>query len=239
MHPSPRRAAASRTVRYAPTLAAVALVALFLAAAHWQYSRMHEKQALRAQLDAAIASPAIELPHGVDDWSALRYQPVLLAGRYDARHQILIDNRIDEGRVGYHVVTPLLLRDGRAVLVDRGFVPRGATLGDVPVVPVAAGDVEVRGRIELPGRYFELGHPVPVGNVWQNLDPARFSTATGVAVMPVIIEQDPSDARGDGLARNWPAPDLGVDKHRSYMLQWIAFAGVIVALWVWFNFLRK
>jgi surfeit locus 1 family protein len=239
MHETPLRAPQSRVVRQLPTLAAIALIALFLAAAHWQYTRMHEKQALRAQLDAAAASPAIELPHGVEDWSTLRYQPVRLAGQYDARHQILIDNRIDAGRVGYHVVTPLMLQDGRAVLVDRGFIAEGASRSDVPVVPVAAGDVEVRGRIELPARYFELGHAEPVGSVWQNLDPARFTAATGVAVLPIIIEQDAADARGDGLARNWPAPDLGIDKHRSYMLQWIAFAGVIATLWVWFRFFRK
>jgi surfeit locus 1 family protein len=125
------------------------------------------------------------------------------------------------------------------VLVDRGFIAEGASRSDVPVVPVAAGEVEVRGRIALPGRYIELTHAAPVGSVWQNLDPARFSAATGVAVLPIVIEQDAADARGDGLARNWPAPDLGIDKHRSYMLQWIAFAGVIATLWVWFRFFRK
>ena len=90
-----------------------------------------------------------------------------------------------------------------------------------------------------PGRYIELTHAAPVGSVWQNLDPGRFTAATGLAVLPIVIEQDAGDARGDGLIRNWPPPDLGIDAHRSYMLQWIAFAGVIVALWVWFNFLRK
>ena len=217
----------------------MALIALFLAAAHWQYTRMQEKQALRAQLDAAAALPAAALPQGVDDWSALRYTKVRLAGHFDARHQILIDNRIDQGRVGYHVVTPLVLDDGRAVLVDRGFIAKGLTRSDVPVVPVAAGDVDVSGRIVTPARYFELGHPVPAGNVWQNLDPARFSAVTGVAVLPIVIEQDAADARGDGLARNWPAPDLGIDKHWSYMLQWIAFAGLVAGLWVWFRVLRK
>jgi surfeit locus 1 family protein len=235
----PKGARASRIVRWLPSVAAFALIALFLSAAHWQHSRMLEKEALRAQLDAATASGAIELPRSVGDWSKLRYQPVHVGGRFDARNQILIDNKVDAGRVGYHVVTPLLLRDGRAVLVDRGFVAQGASRRDVPVVPVAVGEVEVRGRIELPARYFELGHPVPVGNVWQNLDPAKFTAATGVAVLPVIIEQDAGDARGDGLVRDWPAPDLGIDQHRGYMLQWIAFAAVVAALWIWFQFLRR
>jgi surfeit locus 1 family protein len=238
MPPLSRRAPASRTARYVPTLAAMTLIVLFLCAAYWQYTRMDDKLRQRAALDTATAAAPIALPHGVDDWSTLRFRRVRLAGHYDAAHQILIDNRIDDGHVGYHVVTPFVLDDGRAVLVDRGFVPRGATRSDVPVVPVAKGDVEVRGRIELPRRYFELGHPVPVGNVWQNLDPAKFAAATGLDVPPIVIEQD-GDASGDGLVRNWPPPDFGVDTNRSYMLQWIAFAAVVAGLWFWFRVLRK
>ncbi|HEY5365444.1 MAG TPA: SURF1 family protein [Casimicrobiaceae bacterium] len=234
-----QRRSAERRVGRVPTLAAAALIVLFLCAAYWQYTRMHGKEVLRAALDAATAAPPIDLPQGVDDWAALRFRPVLLTGRYDAAHQILIDNRIDDGRVGYHVVTPLDLRDGRTVLVDRGFVARGATRADLPAAPVAAGEVAVRGRIELPGRYFELGKTVPERNVWQNLDPARFAAATGIAVPPIVIEEDAADAKGDGLARNWPAPDFGIETNRSYMMQWIAFAAVIAGLWVWFRFLRK
>ncbi|MEO8848391.1 MAG: SURF1 family protein [Casimicrobiaceae bacterium] len=235
---TPQREIAHRGVGRVPTLAAAALVALFLCAAYWQHARMQGKEVLRAKLEAARAMPAIDLPQQVTDWSTWRFQPVALAGHYDSRHQILIDNRIEQGRVGYHVVTPLLLHDGRSVLVDRGFVPRGASRSDVPQPAVEAGDVVVHGRIQLPGRYLEFGTAAPEGSVWQNLDPARFAAATGIAVLPVIIEQDSQDAH-DGLVRNWPPPDFGVDTNRSYMLQWIAFAVVVAGLWVGFRFFRK
>jgi surfeit locus 1 family protein len=98
----------------------------------------------------------------------------------------------------------------------------------------------VRGRIYLPGRYLELaGGKPPPGNVWQNLDPARFAAATGVAVLPIVVLQDARDAPGDGLARNWPAPDAGVDMHRSYMLQWLAFAALTLGLWIWHQVWRR
>jgi surfeit locus 1 family protein len=176
----------------------------------------------------------------VTDWSTLRFRPVTLTGRYDVAHQVLIDNRIDAGRVGFHVVTPLVLDDGRAVLVNRGFVAARPTRAELPVVPAPAGELTVRGRIDLPGRYLELaGSKPPPGNVWQNLDPARFAAATGVAVLPIVVLQDARDAPGDGLARNWPAPDAGVDMHRSYMLQWLAFAALTLGLWVWHQGWRR
>ncbi len=226
----------SRGVGRAPTLAACVLIVLFLAAAFWQYTRMQAKEALQAKLETGTAQAAVDLPRDVGDWSGWRYRRVQLSGRYDAPHQILIDNRTDEGRVGYHVVTPLKLQDGRAVLVDRGFVAQRGPRSNVPEVPVADGDVVVRGRITLPGRYLELGHAAPEGRVWQNLDPGRYAAATGLRVLPIVIEEDADDVRGDGLRRNWPAADLGIDTNRSYMLQWIAFALVVAGLWTWFRF---
>jgi surfeit locus 1 family protein len=80
--------------------------------------------------------------------------------------------------------------------------------------------------------YVELARSAPERGVWQNLDPARFTQATGLAVPPVVIEA--IGGAGDGLAREWPRPDSGANKHRMYMLQWYAFAVIVAGLWAWF-----
>ena len=59
----------------------------------------------------------------------------------------------------------------------------------LPNVPPAGGMVTVRGRLNMPpAGYFELGRAAPDGPVWQNLDPQRFAEATGVAVLPIVVE---------------------------------------------------
>jgi hypothetical protein len=87
-------------------------------------------------------------------------------------------------------------------------------------------------EIALPATgFFELATEPATGPVWQNLDPARFIAATGVPVMPVMIEATaaPIGSEGDdGLVRDWPAPDFGVDKHRIYSVQWYSFAGLAI-----------
>ncbi len=245
--PNPIDAAAARAPRrfrpaLLPTLAMVAAVVVCVAAGRWQQGRMHAKEALRAQLDAAARMPAVELsalPRAAD-WPALRYRQVVAAGIYRAPVQILVDNRIHDGRAGYHVVTPLELRDGRTVLVNRGWVAQGASRAVLPAVPPPSGQVTVEGRIELPAAgYFELEREAGTGPVWQNLDPARFAAATGVDVLPVVIEQTAAPAPGDGLVRDWPAPDFGVDRHRIYMVQWYAFAALAFALWLILNLRRS
>ncbi len=223
--------------RLLPTLAMAAVVALCIAAGNWQRGRMAQKEALGERLAAAMAAPAVAMPAGADDWSAWRFRQVELAGRYDEPRQILIDNKVYAGRAGYHVVTPLLLADGRAVLVNRGFATGGATRRELPESRPPAGEVRVTGRINLPSLdYVELAQAPPQGVVWQNLDPARYSAATGLAVLPIVVEATAGD---DGLVRDWPRPDAGTEKHRIYMLQWYAFAALAFGLWAWFTLIRR
>jgi cytochrome oxidase assembly protein ShyY1 len=79
----------------------------------------------------------------------------------------------------------------------------------------------------------------PAGAVWQNLDPARFVAATGVEVLPVMIEATRAPVPDDGLVRDWPAPDFGVEKHRIYMLQWYALAALAIVLWLVVHLWRR
>ncbi len=222
-----------------PTLATVVAVVVCIAAGHWQQGRMQGKQALRARFDAASRMAPVTLvgPSDGDDWTSLRYRTVIVAGVYRARSQIFIDNRVHAGRAGYHAVAPLELADGRVVLVNRGWVAQRASRAELPDVPPPAGTVTVEGRIGIPAAgYLELKREDAAGSVWQNLDPARFGAATGVAVLPVVIEQTAPPVPDDGLVRDWPAPDFGIDKHRIYMVQWYAFAALALVLWLALNF---
>jgi surfeit locus 1 family protein len=224
--------------RVLPTLATVAAVAVCVAAGNWQQRRMHDKEALRAQLDLATKAeplPLASLP-AATDWASLRYRPVFATGAYVAKRQILVDNKVHAGRAGFHVVTPLALADGRLVLVNRGWIAQTASRSTLPDVPPPEGAVLVRGRIALPAAgYLELAPDAATGPIWQNLDPARFAAATGLAVLPVTIEATSAPVPDDGLVRDWPAPDFGIETHRIYMVQWYVFALVAAGLWLWFN----
>lgn len=221
--------------RLLPTLAAIAVIALCVMAGNWQRERMQAKEALRAQLDAAMRAEPVSfssLPGRVD-WPALRFRAVIATGEYVASRQILIDNKVAGGRAGFHVVTPFALADGRVVLVNRGWIAQGPSRSALPVALPPAGVVSVRGRIAIPPGYFELRPETPTGPIWQNLDPARFASATGVAVLPAIVEAAADSP--DGLLRDWPAPDFGIETHRIYMVQWYALALLAFVLWLWFN----
>jgi surfeit locus 1 family protein len=139
---------------------------------------------------------------------------------------------VHQGRAGYHVVAPLVLADGRTVLIKRGWIAAGTSRAQLPSVAAPPGPIVVTGRVTLPEvGYLELSPQAPAGPVWQNLDTARFAAATGIRVLPIVIEQTRPPQPDDGLVRDWPAPDFGVEKHRIYMVQWYAFAALALGLW--------
>jgi cytochrome oxidase assembly protein ShyY1 len=229
--------AAARRPAWIPTLAAFAIVAACVTAGGWQHRRMLEKEAQQQAIAQAAKLPAVPLPKDVTDWNAWRFREVTMIGEFDARRQILVDNRVHEGRAGFDVVAPLALDDGRTVLVDRGWTPGGPTRATLPQAPPPSGRVSVRGRVDIPpAAYFELGDPAaPSGVLWQHLDPARFARATGIDVLPVVVEAIDAPT-ADGLARDWPMPDAGIEKHLGYMVQWYTFAAMAAGLWAWFTF---
>ena len=233
----PRRAARPRWV---PTVAAFVTVVLCVTAGNWQHRRMQEKEALQDRMRVAASIAPVALPTASGDWSAWRFRQVVATGEYDARRQILIDNRVHAGRVGFDVVTPLHLSGGGAVLVDRGWIAAGPSRAVLPQPLPPAGVVTVNGRIDVPPRkYFELGDGrAPAGPLWQHLDPARFAKATGVAVLPIVVDAAGAPGSSD-LVTERPLPDTGIDRHLSYMVQWYTFAAMAAGLWAWFTFRPK
>jgi len=224
---------APRRPRWLPLVATVAFVVLCIAAGNWQRARMHEKEALRVALDAAERAPAVDLPRGVVDWRPWRYRRVVVHGRYQPERQFLLDNRVHDGRVGYDVVTPLAQDDGTRVLVDRGFVPAGRDRAVLPDVPAPAGEVTVEGRIDLPPRGYVFGNPPPAGPLWAHLDIDRYAATVDAGVLPIVL-QATGGAADPALARDWPAPDLGSEKHLGYMVQWYTFAVMAAGFWMYF-----
>ncbi len=222
-------------------LATVAGVVLTARLGLWQLDRAAQKSALQAQLEARGHLPPIDsvavLAATAEAALAQHQRPVRLAGRWSAAHTVYLDNRPMNGHAGFYVLTPLLLGDGSAVLVQRGWVPRDfQDRGRVAPVPTPDGEVLVHGRIAPPpARLYEFAADEG-GRIRQNLDLDGFARETGLALRPLSLLQTEAPAgAGDGLQRDWPAPALGTAKNQGYAVQWFALAALMVALYVWYQ----
>ena len=89
---------------------------------------------------------------------------------------------------------------------------------------------------------YEVVTPLRLGDdsksrIRQNLEIAGFARETGLALHTFVVEQH-SDS-GDGLLREWPRPDLGVDMHRSYALQWYSLAALALVILMVLSFKKN
>jgi len=229
--------------RWVVLLAAVVAFAGTARLGLWQMDRAAQKNALQKQLDTRRALPPVPQPElAVDAATAVgqHQRRVNLTGRWVPAATVYLDNRQMGGRPGFFVVTPLLLVDGTAVAVQRGWQPRDANdRSKVRVPPTPPGDVTVAGRIAPPpGRLFEFDAAAS-GAIRQNLVLADYGLEWRLSLRPLSVQEDDgASALNDGLLRQWPAPAAGVDKHYGYAFQWFALAALILVLYVWFQLIR-
>jgi surfeit locus 1 family protein len=222
----------------AVTVAALALTARL---GLWQLDRAAQKTRLQADLDQRAELP----PLGVAELAARELQAddqlhrrARIAGTWLPQHTVHLDNRQMQGRVGFYVLTPLLLADGSAVLVQRGWRARDfLDRTRLAPVPTPAGPVTLEGRLaRSPARLYEF-EAAASGPIRQNLDLDSFARETGLRLRPVSLLQT-SDSAADGLQRDWPRPAADVHKHYGYAFQWFALSALIGGLHVWFRILR-
>jgi surfeit locus 1 family protein len=160
--------------------------------------------------------------------AAARLERVVVEGEFLPRYTVYLDTRTRRGRPGYEIVTPLRLRGSAShVLVNRGWIAAGATRDALPEVPAPAGQVRIEGiALERLPRVLTIRSSP--GKIRQSLDVQAYAAETGLQLEPRVIEQHSS--LPDGLARDWPPHDAGIEKHEAYALQWYSLAALAVVL---------
>lgn len=220
----------------------VALAATFTSLGFWQLDRLEVRRQRNADITARAEMPAAPVTDvvppgaaldGVDD---LQYRRVTITGTYDADAGLLVRPRSLDGVSGWHVVTPLVLGDSRAVLVTRGFAPFASDLDVVrdAVVP-PSGEVTVTGLAFPTQERQGIGPTDPEDGVLEELarvDIGRVQQQYPQDLLPVYVQLETQDPPLEAdLPRVLPAPVTDEGPHLSYAVQWFLFAGVGLVGW--------
>ncbi len=227
-------------------LAALATVLATARLGLWQLDRAAQKIALQQALERQRALPALSaagLPvAGGADTASVVHRAVRLSGRWRDDATVYLENRQMNGVPGFFVLTPLLLDDGRFVLVQRGWTPRDPTdRTRIAAPPAPQGRIEVAGRVAAdPARLYEFAPAASAaGPIRQNLAVADYARERGLPLLPLLVVQDDGPAPpDDGLRRQWAVPSADVHKHYGYAFQWFALSALVLGLYVWFQLLR-
>lgn len=210
-----------------------ALTLVFLAAGIWQMRRASYKDTMQADVEAAAIATPLHAGRELLEAGSAHLRRLEARGVWAPERTILLDNKVQQGVIGYEVVTPLRIADSaHYVLVNRGWVRAPQLRSELPYVVTARGMVSVEGIARIPSnRFIELGEHVVTGAVWQNLTIERYQAWSQLSLQPVILYQVGGD--DDGLRRVEAAPEaagINADRHRGYALTWFSLAGVTVVL---------
>lgn len=217
-------------------------MALFARLGFWQLDRAEQKQALLAQYAAGQQTQIDITSENADTLS--RYQRVSAAGRYDPAHQILLDNMPSHaGRPGYRVLTPMQT-DAGWLLVDRGWLPLGATRAELPNVSVGDAERNITGMMDaLPRAGLQLESvPIDAAAPWPRVlsfpTQADLEQQLGHELIPGVMLLDASHP--DGYERIWEA-HLGLkpERHIGYAVQWFALAAAAAIIFILMGFRTK
>jgi surfeit locus 1 family protein len=209
-----------RSRRIAIALVAVTVAATCVALGLWQLRRLDERRALNATILGQRSGP----PAAIADVAPVAFRPVTARGTYEAGDEVLVYGRSRRGEAGHHVVTPLVLDDGSAVLVVRGWVP--FRMQDVPVSRAApvANDVLVEGFL-VPDEGDGSSRPDPDG-VIRLLDVDGIASALPYEVFPLAVQLRSQTPAQPGLPLPIPPPELSEGPHLPYAVQWFSFAAI-------------
>ncbi len=206
----------------------------------WQLDRLEQRQAFNAHYLQVIALPPLDLNGaGGEDLAGMEYRRVTVTGRYDFEHQVALRNRYyktdNANQPGVHLVTPLILQDGTAVLVERGWIPSAGNPSpedwrtyDQP------GEVTVQGILRLGQAAPEVGGvpdptlmPGQTGlDYWNLINVERIATQLPYPVLPAYVQPDPQ-ARSEPPYPYQPEIEISEGPHMGYALQWFTFATIL------------
>jgi surfeit locus 1 family protein len=214
-----------------PYALGVLLVVQFAGLGVWQIERGLGKLAQRREFAGEVGFAAWS-----DGMPVRSFQKLEVTGRLDTEHQILLENIIIEDRLGYYVLTPLVVSDGAPVLiVNRGWIERTAGGFDPASIAAEPGRVTLHGRAgSLPKAGYRMGDAFKPGEAWPQtavyptLD--EVSAALGRDVQPFVLLLDPDDPHG--FFRYWEPAEMGPGRHFAYALQWFAMGAVLAFLLV-------
>jgi surfeit locus 1 family protein len=219
------------------TLFVFAGAALCVRLGIWQLDRLQQRRAFNAHYLQVRSEPPLDLNTAqLGDLTGFEYRDASARGHYDFEHQVALRNQYNGDQYGYHLLTPLLLSDQTAVLVDRGWIPP-----DGNTDPAAwrrydgPGDVNVSGMIRLGQTRPPFGgaaDPVLAAgqtrlDLWNFVNLDRISKQVPYRLLPVYLQQAPDPSNSNPPIPYQPEVEISEGPHLGYAGQWFTFAALL------------
>jgi len=220
------------------TLITAALLYTMVSLGLWQLDRAAYKDDLQEKIVERKSLTPVDFKELPESSEERRFYPVRFYGEYDVEHAILLDNKVVNGHVGYHVFTPVKVDDNKLILVNRGFIKQGESRDNLPVIDTPRGRILFQGLLDLmPPRALVLAENILESARWplvlQYMDIDEISKILDVQIYDMVLWLD-KDQPGS-LEYDLPVLNLNSAKNNGYAFQWFAMSLALLLIYIVVN----
>jgi hypothetical protein len=210
----------------------IVLMVTMVNLANWQWHRYHERKDFNATLvqrfDVPVSPLSTLLTNGKP--ADIEWMPTEMSGTYLQGKDVSLVNVSQSGIAGYDAVTPLLMSDGKVVLVNRGFVPLATPF---PAAP--SGEISILGRVRATSkrRTGEVSDPI-TGDLTEvhRIDIDRLQKQIDGQLLPVYVQLLKSTPVESNSLSTIADPEFSNGPHLSYTVQWLLFTLCAAGGWL-------
>lgn len=219
------------------TVAMLAALAVLIGLGVWQLQRLEWKRGLIAQIEARTKADPITLEEA---------EALARAGQDPSYYRVRVEGRfhhgrerylyaVSEGRMGWHVITPLETAAGEMVLIDRGFVPEAFRDASTRAAGQIADVTTVTGIVRAPeqqGLFTPDNEPEANRWFWRDLQAMARSMFPGgtIEVAPFFVEADKTPVPGGWPEGGQTRLDIP-NNHLQYAITWFLLAAGLVVVY--------
>lgn len=212
---------------------ALFLFAALVALGVWQLERLQWKLGLIGQIERNMHSAPIPIEKALRrPADAVQHRRVTVVGTFLNGEESYVFAIGSRGEPVYHVLTPIRLRDGRLLIVDRGIVP--PSLRDPAARPGGepGGQQMVTGVLRTPDRPGIFSPSPDVAHrIWFARDLSAIAASLHLRLSsPFLVEADATSVPG-----GWPKGGQTVvnlpNKHLQYAVTWFLLAAALLVVY--------
>ena len=202
----------------------------------WQMHR-YEMRSARNQLvtNALHAKPVpvetISTPgHAVTRTE--KYRTVTATGTFETSKEVVVRRRTnDDDEVGFHVLTPFVLTDGKVVLINRGWIPANGAQTAFPKIPAPpSGRTTITGRLMADETTAASGikdiKGLPDRQIML-INSEEQAKRLHAQVLGGYVEQTAPEAKGGTPEQISDPGKEDAPLNYAYMIQWWLFAAAV------------
>ena len=221
-----------------PTFFAFPTLLILLVLGTWQVQRLEWKNELIASFEQRSSAPPIELPLAIEATADLEFRRLRLVGSFDHSKEIFMTGRTYEGNAGFHIVTPFTLRDGRIVLINRGWVSESYRNPEKRPFTLVKGEVTLDAILRFPSK---KGYFVPENDAengfWFTLVPGQIVAYLDLSSRAVTSFYAATIRTGDVVKLPIAArTKLNLrSSHLSYAVTWYGIALALIGVYLTFH----